>query len=126
LLAIGLFAVREHRHRTEKGPRATASVPEQTETLHYVRLRDYEADLAALTRRIATLESDTEVRFQSLNGLFGNLKRQAATSTKDDLARVVGEAIAARNGTAPHPDADATGTPAVRRVKMLPGLRKFG
>lgn len=100
VVAIGVFLVRQHRVKPGKPPTAPGEAPPATISApdpdQYVRRLDFQADISALTRRLATLETTVDERHQALTGLIGNMKRADRAASKDDLAQLVASQLAGR------------------------------
>ena len=137
VLAMGAFLAREalkSRSATNRAPGshpaepsgAPLEIPDATpdtaavkETARdrgcYVRVLDYEADIAAIQRRFTDLESTSEARHAQLTGMFGSLRKASRAEEKESLAQLASTALAARN--APPPDESVA--PGVRRVRII-------
>ena len=94
-------------------PAAPAHVP------LFVRQLDYEADLAALTRRIVDLETAGDQRHQQITGLIGNLQQQLKRGERGEKTAVLAEAMGAamearRAPVVAAPTAAPSGLPVVR------------
>lgn len=121
LVAIAAFVVRTGRHRPEKplrSPQEPRSAPSEGESTTpgspFVRRADYEADVAAFTRRLTSLETTVDDRHQQLTGLIGSLRRQERGGQKEQLAELLQQQLTERRGAEP-----STADAAARRVRVI-------